>query len=269
MSACIILLSVPNYQARIDFLSCQVPDEFMGFQEVPYGIHYVNIKSKNNYLGFWCFLKSDQILVKFFSRIDGEFEDPEPEYIDHYQELTSSGFIAEELILYDYKKARSWLLLTCHIKPEYFPVTLHTLNQRLSPIVPSYTDWQKEVFETHQGKYYSFIAEFQFAFIRWYVSDLDRPGPDAEAFNRWRYLVEATCNADMSSLAKASELVDTIVIDLISQFESLEDSLLPSDDPLVTISRHWAERMISGSHRKLAQSGQELKNYLEQRYHSA
>ena len=29
---------------------------------------------------------------------------------------------------------------------------------------------------------------FVFAFVRWYVSDLDSPTPDVEAFNRWKYL---------------------------------------------------------------------------------
>ncbi|MBD0345784.1 MAG: hypothetical protein ICV63_13365 [Coleofasciculus sp. Co-bin14] len=270
MSAYIILENVPKYQARIDFLSCRIPDRFVGFREVPYGLHYVNVKTKNNnYPGFWCYVKSDQVVVKILRERTQEFEDSDPVGTAQYQELVSIGLLKIKMIPYDYKKSGSWLLLTCHIKPKYFPVTLHTSQQRLSPSLPSQLDWEKEVFETHKGSFYSFMSEFQFAFIRWYVSDLDRPGPDAEAFNRWRYLVEATCNADMSSLAKAPELVNVLASALTSQFNSLDDSLLPSNDPLVEAARRLQEKMLNGEIPLLGRDGQELKNYLEQRYQSA
>jgi hypothetical protein len=41
----IILMNIPKYQARIDFLSCRIPKYFAGFREVPYGIHYINVKT--------------------------------------------------------------------------------------------------------------------------------------------------------------------------------------------------------------------------------
>jgi hypothetical protein len=266
MSAYIILGNVPKYQARIDFLSCRIPKYFVGFREVPYGIHYINVKTQNDYPGFWCFVQSDQVVVKILRERTQKFEDDDPVPTAQYQELASLGLLRKTMIPYDHKKWGSWGLLTCHIERKYFPVTLHTSQQRLSPNQPSELDWAKEVFETHKGNFYSFITEFQFAFIRWYVSDLDHPATDVEAFNRWSYLVEATCNADMASLAKASDLVDIIVIDLISQFNSLDDSLLPYNHPLVATVWHWVEEMVNGDNRLLAQSGQELKNYLEKRW---
>lgn len=170
------------------------------------------------------------------------------------------------MIPYDHKKWGSWLLLTCHIDERYFPVTLHKSQPSLSPSQPSQLDWEKEVFETHKGNPYSFITEFQFAFIRWYVSDLDCPATDTEAFNRWSYLVEATCNADITSLDKAHDLVNIIAADLIAQFKSLDDSLLPANDPLVNAARLLQEKMLSSKIRNLVSQGRKLKDYLEQRY---
>ena len=72
----------------------------------------------------------------------------------------------------------------------------------------------------------------------------------------------------MSSLAKASELVDTIVIDLISQFDSSEDSLLPSNDRLVEVARRLQAKMLDGGIPILQREGQKLKTYLDERYQS-
>jgi hypothetical protein len=266
MYAYIILRNVPKYQARIDFLSTPVHDTFNGFREVPYGLHYVNVKTQNNYPGFWCYVKSDQVVVKLLRERTQEFEDSDPVGTDRYQELASLGLLEDNLIPYDHKKWGSWGLLTCHIDRRYFPVTLHTSPQHLSPSQPSQLDWEREVFETHKGSSLSFMSEFQFAFIRWYVSDLDSPTPDVEAFNRWSYLVEATCNADIASLAKAPELVNVIADDLASQFDSLEDSLLPSNDPLVDAARLLQEKMLNGEIPYLLSQGRKLKKYLDERY---
>lgn len=266
MYASVIVVNVPKYQARIDFLSTPIHDTFVGFREVPYGLHYVNVKTKNNYPGFWCYVKSDQVVVKMLMERTQEFEDCNPRDTSNLQNLVQLGALEDDMIPYDHKKWGSWGLLTCHIKPQYFPVTLHTSQPRLSPSQPSQLDWEKEVFETHEGSFYSFMSEFQFAFIRWYVSDLDCPATDVEAFNRWSYLVEATCNAEMSSLAKAPELVNILAGALTSQFNSLDDSLLPANDPLVNAARLLQEKMLSGEIPYLLSEGRKLKKYLEERY---
>ena len=266
MYASIILENIPTYQARIDLISTPIHDDFVGFREVPCGLHYVNVKTQNNYPGFWCYVKSDQVVVKMLRARTKEFEDSDPVGTAQHQKLLSYGLLEDDMIPYDHKKWGSWLLLTCHIDSRYFPVTLHTSQPSLSPSQPSQLDWEKEVFETHKGNPYSFMTEFQFAFIRWYVSDLDCPATDAEAFNRWSYLVEATCNADIASLDKAPELVNIIADDLISQFNSLDDSLLPANDPLVNAARLLQEKMLNGEIPYLLSQGKKLKNYLEQRY---
>ena len=264
--AYIILRNIPKYQVRIDFISTPLPDDFLGFQEVPKGLHYINVKTKNNYLGFWCYVKSDQVVVKTLMPKTQKFEDSDPVSTSRYQELLSVGLLKDCMIPYDHKKWGSWGLLTCDIDERYFPVTLHTSQPSLSPSQPSQLDWEKEVFETHKGNSYSFMSEFQFAFICWYVSNLDSPTTDVAAFNRWSYLVEATCNADIASLAKARELVNIIADDLISQFDSLDDSLLPANDPLVNAARLLQEKMLNGEIPYLLSQGRKLKKYLEQRY---
>jgi len=266
MYASIIVLNVPKHQARIDFLSTPLHDTFAGFREVPYGLHYVNVKAQNNYPGFWCYVKSEQIVVKMLMERTQEFEDYDLQHTRNIQNLVRLGALEDDMIPYDHKKWGSWGLLTCHIDRKYFPLTLHTSQPSLSPSQPSPLDWEKEVFETHKGSSLSFMSEFQFAFIRWYVSDLDCPATDVEAFNRWSYLVEATCNADIASLAKDPELVNIIADDLISQFNSLDDSLLPANDPLVNAARLLQEKMLSGEIPLLLSDGRKLKNYLEQRY---
>jgi len=266
MYAYIVLENIPRYQARIDFISTPIDKNVLGFREVPYGIHYINVKTQNNYPGFWCYVKSDQVVVKLLRTRTQEFEDSDPRARETYEMILSGGLLEDEMIPYDHKKWGSWLLLTCHIDDRYFPVTLHTSPQSLSPTQPSPLDWEKEVFETHKGSFYSFMTEFQFAFICWYVSDLDCPATDVDALNRWSYLVEATCNADIASLAKAPDLVDIIADDLISQFKSLDDSLLSANDPLVNAARLLQEKMLSGEIPQLLSEGEKLKNYLEQRY---
>jgi hypothetical protein len=266
MYAYIILESIPPYQARIDLISTPIQDNFKGFREVPYGLHYINVKTQNNYPGFWCYVKSDQVVVKILMKRTQEFEDFDPVTTARYQRLLSHGLLEKKMIPYDHKKWGSWLLLTCHIDERYFPVTLHNSQPSLSPSQPSQLDWEKEVFGTHKGNPYSFMTEFQFAFIRWYVSDLDCPATDTEAFNRWSYLVEATCNADITSVDKAPDLVNIIAADLISQFNSLDDSLLPANDPLVNAARLLQEKMLSSKIPHLVSQGMKLKDYLEQRY---
>jgi len=269
MYASVIVVNVPKYQARIDFLSTPLHDTFVGFREVPYGLHYVNVKTQNNYPGFWCYVKSDQVVVKMLRARTQEFEDCDPQHTSNLQNLVQLGALEDDMIPYDHKKWGSWGLLTCHIHRKYFPVTLHISQQSLSPSQPSQLDWEKEVFETHKGSSLSFMSEFQFAFIRWYVSDLDCPATDVEAFNRWSYLVEATCNADIASLAKDPDLVNIIADDLISQFNSLDDSLLPANDPLVETARRLQEKMLSGEIPLLGRDGQKLKTYLDERYQSS
>ena len=276
MSGYIILENVPEeeeVQVRINLSSYQeLPEEFMGFYDVPPGLHYVSITTQNKTHSFWHYLRSNQMLVKFF---DDEFprrfvDIDQAEATAFHRERLALGFLREEqLIPYNYKRSGSWLQLICDITFDLCPVTLHISPQGQSPSVPSSPEWEKEVFETHQGDFRSFIVELQFAFVRWYVSDLDSPTPDLEAFNRWKYLVEATCNADLSSLAKASDLVNVVASTLTLEFDSLDDSLLPFNDPLIATARRLQEKMIGGEIPQLVSSGLELKTYLDERYQSS
>jgi hypothetical protein len=277
MSGYIILQNVPEeeVQVRIDLSSYQeLPEYFRGFCDVPPGLHYVSITTENQTHSFWHYLGSEQIFVKFFSQFAQEFWDQDSrdqaKKIAYYQGQLASGFLTEkQLIPYDYKRSGSWLELICDITPDYFPVTLHISPEGQSPNAPSSPEWEKEVFETHQGDFKSFIVELQFAFVRWYVSNLDSPTPDLEAFNRWKYLVEATCNADLSSLAKASDLVNVVASTLTVEFTSLDDSLLPFNDPLIAAARRLQEKMLGGEIPELVSRGLELKTYLDQRYQSS
>ena len=274
MSGYIILENVPKeeVQVRINLSSYQeLPEDFMGFCDVPPGLHYVSITTQNRTHSFWHYLRSDQMFVKFFCEFDQSFADvDQAEGIAFYQERLASGFLTEEqLIPYNYRRSGSWLELICDITRKYCPVTLHISPQGQSPSGPSSPEWEKEVFETHKGDFRSFIVELQFAFARWYVSDLDSPTPDLEAFNRWKYLVEATCNADLSSLAKAPDLVYVVASNLTVQFNSLDDSLLPFNDPLIATARRLQEKMLSGEIPQLVSRGLELKTYLDERYHNS
>jgi hypothetical protein len=83
------------------------------------------------------------------------------------------------------------------------------------------------------------------------------------------WVVEATCNADMLSLAKAPELVNVVASNLTSQFDSLDDSLLPFNDPLIETARRLQEKMLGGEIPLLVSDGQKLKTYLDERYQSS
>ena len=275
MCAYIILENLPEeVQVRIDLSSYQeLPKKFRGFCDVPAGLHYVSITTQNQTHSFWHYLRSEPMFVKFFSQIDQKFVDDngdQAKEIAYYQKRLALKLVREEqFIPYNYELSGNWLELICDIIPDYFPVTLHISPQGQSPRVPSSPEWEKEVFETHQGDFKSFIVELQFAFVRWYVSDLDTPTPDLKAFNRWKYLVEATCNADLSSLAKAPDLVNVVASTLTLEFDSLDESLLPFNDPLIATARRLQEKMLSGEIPQLVSSGLELKTYLDERYQSS
>lgn len=96
MYAYIILESIPPYQARIDLISTPIQDNFKGFREVPYGLHYINVKTQNNYPGFWCYVKSDQVVVKILMKRTQEFEDFDPVTIARYQRLLSHGLLEKK-----------------------------------------------------------------------------------------------------------------------------------------------------------------------------
>ena len=105
----------------------------MGFLDVPLGLHYVSITAQNHTHSFWCYIRSEQILVKFFSQINQEFRDREPGVAADYEKQLALGLLTEEeLIPYNYKRSGSWLKLICNITPKYFPVTY--LDERYQSI---------------------------------------------------------------------------------------------------------------------------------------
>jgi hypothetical protein len=73
----------------------------------------------------------------------------------------------------------------------------------------------------------------------------------------------------LSSLAKAPDLVNVVASTLTLEFDSLDESLLPFNDPLIATARRLQEKMLSGEIPQLVSSGLELKTYLDERYQSS
>jgi hypothetical protein len=276
MPCYIILHNVPKSKAQIDLFTYPIQEGFRGFRDIPPGVHYVSVKTRNGYPSFWCYLKSNETISKVFNNISQEFEDDDPAETAYYQELASLGAMDAELIAYESERAATWLLLTNDIKYSHFPVTLHSKQPNSIAATSSAeslqagrqsdhkSEFAKVLFDTHGGDAVAFLAEFQFAFARWFVSELDCP--DIEALNHWRYLVEAVCNAEISDLAKAATAIATLVGNLITQLESVDDSLLNANDPIVISVRHLAQEMVNSDIENFVKEGHQLKYFLKKRW---
>jgi len=276
MPCYIIINDVPKIKVKLDLFTYPLDEDFKGFREVPPGAHYLSVKTETGYASFWCYLKPQQTIVKFFDSYTQEFQDYDLEDAAYYQELASWGAMDEELRVYKTKGSITWLLLTNDIKSSHFPVTLHPVP----PLPPQDTrstesaqagtqsqnksEFEKVLFDTHGGDEVAFLTEFQFAFASWFFSELDNE--DIAALNRWGYLVEAVCNAGISNLAKAPTTIATLVGNLRTQLDSVDDSLLNSEEPIVSLIGDLAAELVNCDIESFVKEGQQLKSFLKQRW---
>jgi hypothetical protein len=268
----IILRDVPKEEARIDVFFSEIEGGFRGFQLVPAGVHYVSVQVEGTHKGFWCYLQPNEAIVKVFNSSVQQFEDDEPENTAHYQQLALAGAMGQVLIPYEQDSGKIWEQLTNYISSRDFPPPLHqeeSINppdnlssEELSEWMqkPKKSRFEQALFDTHGGDTMAFLAELQFAFIRWFIDN-----EDIEALNRWRHLLQAIYNAGERGIAKAPDLFPNLIDLLVLQFDYLEDEMFTPNSFVVYGAEYLAEDMIDSDIEEVVEKGREFENYLEER----
>lgn len=260
----IVLRDVPKDKARIDADIYDIEGGFRGFKRVPPGFHYVGVQVDQTYQGFWCFLQPNETLVKVFKHNRQQFEDDEPETRDHYQKLALAGAMDQVLIAYNHDSWEIWKKLTNHIDFRVFPPILYEENLSYAPndllLERPKNRFERTLFDIHKGDTGAFLAEFQFAFARWYTNI-----EDMDALNRWRYLLQALYNAGESGVTKAPELFSSLIDTLLVQLDCLPEDMLTPDSFVISQARYLAEDMIDSDIEGVVEKGQDFESYLEER----
>ncbi len=224
----IILRDVPKEWAQLDLMLYEITGGFRGFALVPAGVHYVNVKRGGTMQkGFWCVVPDGGVVIRVFDDTTGEFRDDTPENVENYMGLATSGAMNKAFLPVLPRhplETETWTSLTKHLSLALFPPALHE-ERPMSPPEGIGADalgvWFEGTFKsrfeqaflgTHKGDVDSFMAEFEFAFVRMILCNDDAAG------DRWRHLILASFNAGehtmRASPAVFLPLVDVIVVQL-------------------------------------------------------
>ncbi|MBN2002595.1 MAG: AAR2 pre-mRNA splicing protein [Anaerolineae bacterium] len=257
MFGAIVLRDVPKEEARIDWIRYQVQGGFRGFGMVPAGLHYVSVKHTEGHVGFWCWLKPQQVIVKIFDEA-GFFEDADAETQEQYADLALSGAIGAALISYPLANFAEWFGSVMHIAEDDFPPVIHTQDPGEG------SRFDRAFLVTHGGNSATFLAEFQYAFAHWVISG-DTASEDVAAFERWKHLVLSAYNAG-ERITQFSGVFSALVDVLLRQFAVLGDEWFAPDSFLVSDQASWmAEDMQDSGVADLPEKGQKFLAYLERR----
>jgi hypothetical protein len=259
MFGAIVLRDIPKEEVRIDLYRRPIQGGFRGFRLVPPGLHYLSVKVRQHHVGFWCWIKPNQVVVRMFDPANG-FKEDTPDATAHYAELAVGGAMNGALLPYAHQKFGSWFGLILHINEKDFPPTIHDNEARQSGT----TRFDAALKETHGGNADSFLAEFQFAFAQWLVS-LDTEFEDEAAFARWRHLLLSTYHAGDYRIAELGELFLKLADTLFRQFALLPDEWFEPDSFLMRDAGYLTEDMMDSGVPEIAEKGQALADYLKQR----
>ncbi len=258
MFGAIVLRDIPKEEARIDWIRVQIQGGFRGFAMAPAGLHYVSVKHTEHHVGFWCWLKPQQVVVKIFND-EGFFEDADAETQEQYTHLALNGAMGAALINYPHEKFGAWFGSVMHISEDDFPPTVH------EPEPGEGSRFDRAFLSTHGGNSAAFLAEFQYAFVHWLTSS-DAGNEDKAAYARWQHLVLSAYNAGESRITEFSGLFSALVDALLRQFEVLGDEWFAPDSFLVCSQASWmAEDMQDSGVADLVEKGQKFVDYLERR----
>lgn len=246
--------------ARIDTVSHDIQGRFHGFKMVPPASwHYVGVKTSAHHVGFWCRLGIKEVLVKRFDPASGQFVDAPADVQAQRADPKFGGTMDPSLVPYHHISFGSWYGMVQHIPPENFPPQLHSRDGGGG------SRFQQALHGTHGGDNEAFLAEFQYAFARWYVS-LPTATSDEDAFARWRHLVLAAYNAGEDAIGKAGDLFANLVDTLLHQFAVMGDEYFEPGSFLVSSQAgYMAEDMLDCGVPELAEKGKAFHAYIERR----
>lgn len=258
-SNAIILRDIPKDEARLDLFTLPLSGGFRGFRaDAPIiGWHYVSVKAAQTQVGFWCHLAPGEAVVRIFDPARGLVED-EPAAAAHYAQLALAGAMDQALAPYPLDRCAAWFGLVAHIPAENFPPEIHAEDSGAG------SRWDQALHGTHAGDAAAFLAEFQYAFVRWLVSQ-GTGAEDAPAFARWRHLVQAAYNAGERRITAAADLFVSLVDALMRQFDCLPAEWFQAGSFVVEHAHYLADDLRDSGVDRLAESGQAFAEYMERR----
>ncbi|MCB8965729.1 MAG: AAR2 pre-mRNA splicing protein [Ardenticatenaceae bacterium] len=260
MFGAIILLDVPKKEARIGTAHYAIQGGFRGFGMVPPAAwHYVSVQADLDHVGFWCYLQPKEVVVKVFNDEAQRFEDAAADVLARYANLALSGAMSSALITYPHANFGPWYGLVQHIPSVDFPPPLHVEDSGTG------SRFAKAFQGTHGGDANAFLAEFQYAFVNWYVTQASASSDEA-AFARWRHLLLAVYNAGESSIGEAGDLLPRLVDTLLRQFDLLGDEWFAPDGFLAGAQAGYlVEDMTDTGVPDLVEKGAQLSAYIQKR----
>jgi hypothetical protein len=262
----IILRNLRNQVVRLDLKSFEIGEGFQGFQNVPTGPHYIGVEAAGQPAGEWLYLQAGQLAVRVFNEDLSRFEAATSQTTEELEGLAKNGTMSKALALYPMEIYGQWLGLTGYLEPANFPPRLHSEEQDApAPAafkvgVSTHSRFEKAFYGTHAGNPASFLAEFQFAFVRFLVNP-----QDVAALSRWRHLLLALYNAGESSIKEAAALFEPLVDVLLAQYDLLPTELYDSNSFVFDRAGFLAEDMQDSAIAGLVSQSRKLGSYLNQR----
>lgn len=253
----IILRNVPKEKVRIDLTSFEIAGGFRGFQNVPTGAHYISVLSNVAEVGEWLYLQPSEVMVRVFNDEAQRFEDDTPESDAEFSQMAANGAMNKALVAYPVENLAQWTALTKHITVKNFPPNVHSEDASDDS---SQSRFEKALLGTHRGNVEAFLAEFEFAFLRWVVNS-----EDEEAFARWRHLLLALYSAGQSSIEDNPSLFEQSVDVLLAQFELLPPKIFEAESFVTANANYLLEDMQDTELPELVSKSKELGYYLHQR----
>ncbi len=269
----IILRDLPKELVQLDLLYFPIKGGFRGFSDVSPGPHYISIKIDNEmHEGFWCWVQPGEAIIKVFDYENNMFKDDEPDNEAHFKNLAKSKAMNRVLIpvtSLNFKSVSFWQKLTRNIKSYHFPPKLHkevplTLPIDINP--DEISDWYINKFksrfeqafnDTHKNNIQAFLAEFEFAFLKYFVRQKDE-----NALERWMHLIQAVYNAGENGVEASPDLFINFVYVLKNQFDLLKVEDLQPGTKLIAGVNKIIEDMRDVGTDRLKEKAQFFESYL-------
>jgi len=255
LNSILVLRDVPKAKAQIDLLEYPLKGGFRGFDTMPTGFHAVAIQAGEGFTPpVWFFTQPRQAVVLRYSDETRALEPDSPENTSQYTQLALSGAMSHALYPYVPTLWDTWSALTGYIVASIPALHSETLADGQSRFSRAFV-------ETHAGQIPSFLAEFQYSFIRWWVH-LSLGQEDDEARNRWVHLLNALYNAGERTLRDYQALFVAVVPVLLKQLERLPETAFAPHSAFTGHAGYLAEDLMDTEEPALVSLGTELRNFL-------
>lgn len=270
----IILRDIPKKAAQLDLTIYNIQGGFRGFSQVSPGAHYVSVEVDGAmHEGFWCYLEPSGVVVRIYDYKENKFTEDTPENKAHYSDLALSGAMNRALIpiiQQNAKMATKWTKLVSNIEKSNFPPALHFETPMIPPenLSPEeLSDWylkkhksrfEQAFLDSHAGNQGTFLAEFQFTFVRSLVRKTDN-----EALERWLHLIQAIYHAGERSIDDNPDLFTSLIDVIIRQLKLLPEKWFVPDSKVISGASHIIEDMIDTDIDNVVKKAQEFTNFLK------